>query len=479
MTDVLFIHSPMILYQDKDDALNFRSHGGDEKSYYPLGILYMAACLEKKGHSVSMIDVAAEGKTLVDVLGAILEKKPRIIGISSMTTSIASAVSLAKAIKEKFGDSIPVGLGGVHMCCDPTIIERFPYFDFGIKGEGEITFPKLVDRVKKGEKIKGIIPGELVADLDAIPFPARHLVNPDIYRREEQMKFEVPAAGILGSRGCPFGCAFCCIPAIGHKVRFRSVKNVVDEMVSVYDDCRGAYSFVDDCMTLDRNRTLAFCQEIQDRKLSCRWIASTRVNTMDDEVVRALKRAGCTDLYFGVESGHERIRNEVIKKKITDAQIKNAMQLCRRHGIVSNLFLMVGFPGETWNEVMATVRIGHKVGADMIGIHVTMPFPGTPLFDYAKDKGMIPKDLVDQYASGKLGRGFRGIWPLFIPEGLTLEDLVRAKKLAYRYFYLHPKWFWHRLLVWLRIKGKFSEDLKLLKIAWHVFRTGGTKGQLS
>jgi radical SAM superfamily enzyme YgiQ (UPF0313 family) len=250
-------------------------------------------------------------------------------------------------------------------------------------------------------------------------------------------------------------------------------------MVAVYDSCKGGYSFVDDCMTLDRNRTLAFCQEIIDRKLKCHWIASTRVNAMDEEVARAMKRAGCTDLYFGVESGNERVRNEVIKKKVTDEQIKNAARLCRKHGIVSNLFLMVGFPGETWPEMMDTVRIGHKVGADMIGIHITMPFPGTEIFDYAQKNGMIPKDLIDQYASGSLGRGFRGIWPLFVPKAMTLDDLFRAKKLAYRYFYLHPKWLWHRALVWFKIKGKFSEDLKLLKIAWHVFMTGGTKGQLS
>jgi len=479
MSDVILIHSPIILYKDDRERKEFGYHGGDEKSYSPIGILYMAAYLEKYGHSVKVIDVAPEGKNLVDILQIINQEKPKIIGISSMTSSIASAVSLAKSIKSKYGNDILIGLGGVHLCCDNTFLDRFPVFDFGIIGEGEKTFEEIVRKVKKGEKVRGVVKGEIIQDLDTLPFLARHLTSPEIYLREEQMSFEVPAAGILGSRGCPFDCSFCCIPAIGSKVRLRSPKNVVDEMEEVYDQCRGSYGFNDDCFILNRSHILNFCQEVIDRKLKVKFIASTRASVLDKEVARALKRAGCTDLYFGVESGSERVRNQIIKKKVTDKQIARAVSLCREHKILSNLFLMVGFPTETKKDMLATAKIGSKVKADVVGIHTTIPFPGTGIFKYALENDMIDKDIVDKYARGDLGKGFRGVWPLFIPKGFTLKDLIDIKRRTYIRFYFNPMWWIRRIRVWFIHPGKFKDDLKLFKIAFHVFRTGGTKGQLS
>jgi len=479
MSDVVFIQSPLLLYKNEDEKARFRSHGGDERSICPLGILYLVSYLKKYGHTARVIDVAAEGRTLVDILEIVKAENPKIIGISSMTTSIMSAVRLADSIKERFGDKFQVGLGGVHLCVDPEFTNRFPVFDFGLCGEGEKTFEELVRKAKKGERIKGLIQGEMIEDLDALPFPARDMVETGNYLREEQMNFEVPAAGILGSRGCPFSCAFCCIPAIGHKVRIRSPKNVVDEMEQVYDQCRGNYGFVDDCFILNKARILEFCQEIIDRKMKVRFIGSTRAGTLDEEIAKALHKAGCTDLYFGVESGSERVRNQVIKKKVSDQQIAEAIRLCRKYRIMSNLFLMVGFPTETKNEMLETARIGKKVKADIIGIHITIPFPGTEVFRYAIDHKMIPPDIVDKYARGQLGSGFRNVWPLFVPEGYTLEDLINIKKKAYMSFYLDIMWWMRRIRTWFLIRGKFKDDLKLFKIALHVFRTGGTKGQLS
>lgn len=479
MSDVVFINSPMLLYKNEDEKARFRSHGGDEKSIYPLGILYISSYLMKYGHTVRVIDVAAEGRTLVDILQIIKSENPEIIGISSMTTSIMSAVKLAECIKGRFGDKFQIGLGGVHLCCDPTFINRFPVFDFGVSGEGEKTFEELVRRAKKDEKIRGLIQGEMIKDLDALPFPATDMIKTGIYLREEQMNFEVPAAGILGSRGCPFFCAFCCIPTIGHKVRIRSPQNVVDEMEQVYDQCRGSYSFVDDCFILNKSRILEFCQEIVDRKMKVKFIGSTRANTLDREIVKALSEAGCTDLYFGVESGSERVRNQIIKKNLSDKQIADAIRLCREYRIMTNLFLMVGFPTETRNEMMETARIGKKVKADIIGVHITIPFPGTEIFRYAIDHKMIPSDIVDKYARGEMGRGFRGVWPLFVPENFTLADLINIKRKAYMSFYLDIRWWLRRIRIWFLIRSKFKEDLKLFKIALHVFRTGGTKGQLS
>jgi radical SAM superfamily enzyme YgiQ (UPF0313 family) len=284
------------------------------------------------------------------------------------------------------------------------------------------------------------------------------------------MKFEVPAAGILASRGCPFSCIFCSIPSKGKQVRFRSAENIVDEMESVYEQCRGQYSFADDCFTSNRERTISFCKEILKRNLKVKWVASTRADMLDEKTGSLLRQAGCTDLYFGVESGSEKIRNKVIGKNLSDESIKKAVKICRDNKIMSNLFLMAGFPTETKEDLKQTCKIGSRVKADAIGIHITIPMPGSKIYD-------ISRVNLDRYIQGK--KGFRGVYPFYIPEGLTLKDLKDAKKSAYRQFYLNPGWIFRRIIVWFTIKGKFKEDLKLFKLLKQVFIDGQTRGQLS
>lgn len=473
---MLLINSPIVIYENRWDKQKNYSTDGDERSTYPLNVLYLAAYLESKGHSVGVIDVTAEGLTLVDIKKKVEKLNPRIVGISSMTMGIRSAVLLAKKLKKR---GRIIGLGGVHLTCDPGFMKRFPYFDFGVVGEGEKVLADLVTKVKMGKSIKGLWQGEPIKDLDLIPFPARKYINPGIYRRNEQFKFEVPAASILSSRGCPFNCIFCSIPARGKVVRFRSAKNIVDEMEEVYQDCRGNYAFVDDCFTVNRQRVVSLCQEIIGRGLKTKWIASTRADCIDLELVKIMKEAGCTDLYFGVESGNDRIRNEVIGKRLAREKIREAVKMCRQVGIFSNFFLMIGFPSETKKEMIDTVKIGGQMKADIIGIHITIPMPGSRIYEYAVENKLIPKDIIDQYASGKLGRRWRNGFPLFVPEGVSLETLVKFKKLTYLYFYLSLRWWWRRLWVWIRNPWKFVDDWKLFKIAGHVFLTGGTKGQLS
>jgi len=129
--------------------------------------------------------------------------------------------------------------------------------------------------------------------------------------------------------------------------------------------------------------------------------------------------------------------------------------------------------------MMDTVNIGSRVKADIVGIHITRPLPATEIFNYAIENGMFPKDIIDKYASGEMGRGFRDTWPLFAPKGYTIKELINVKRMTYMRFYLSPTWWIRRIRVWFIFPGKFKDDLKLFKIAFHVFRTGGTKGQLS
>jgi len=480
MTDVILINSPIILNRKSDQYLYSE---GDEKSNYPMGLLYIAGYLEQKGVSVKVLDVAAAHLMLEDILQTVAEAHPILVGISAMTPGIRSAVTIAREIRIRLGRNVSIALGGSHVNSDETFIQRYPVFDFCVIGEGEKTTYDAFVKLKEGRDVHGLLQGESIDDLDALPFPARHLIDIHRYfRDEERRQGQRPAATMLGSRGCPYHCSFCSIPVIRHKVRYRSAGNIVDEMEAIYESCGGRYSFVDDVLTLSKKRTIELCDEIIRRRLKVKWCGMTRANTLTEKMVRHLSAAGCNDLFIGVESGNQRIRNEVIGKEITDDQIREAVKLCRKHDIHTNLFLMIGFPTESLHEVEDTIRIGQRVHADLIGIRITVPFPGTKIFEYAEQEGMIPPDLVDRYIQGKLGgknESFYRIWPLFIPRALNLQTVVRAKKRAYRQFYLNPAWIFRRILYWIRHPDRFTEDLKLFRIAPYALARGKTPGSMS
>jgi len=221
-------------------------------------------------------------------------------------------------------------------------------------------------------------------------------------------------------------------------------------------------------------------QEIITRKLKIEFMASTRANCIDEEMMKMLKRMGCRNLCFGVESGSERIRNEVIGKKVSDQDIIKSVALCRKYGITASLFLMAGLPTETKEDMKATVEIGSRVKADYIGVHQTTPYPNSRIYQQAIKEGKIPGTLLDQWASGVRGRDFRKSWMFYIPDGFTQKDMIDYKRRVYLRFYFDPGWMVRKLWYWLRHPKRFiQEDLKLFKLIPQIIRLGGTKGQFS
>jgi radical SAM superfamily enzyme YgiQ (UPF0313 family) len=470
MSDIVLINAPMIFSRKKPAE-------GDEVSNPWMGILYLASYVEQDGFSVKIYDPGAERLNLTDIINRLQKDKPFLVGISTLTSGIRSAVELAKRVKKEFGRNIALGIGGSHINVDPTFVERFPIFDFSVIGEGEKTFLQIVNDVKKGKKPKKIYQGEIIPNLDDIPFPARHLINPYNYvPRVREGLTEKPWAAIVGSRGCPFLCSFCSRNPEWRKVRFRSAKNIVDEMENVYKNYDGKFSFTDDAISLNRKITWTMCEEILKRKLPIKWLGMTRVNCVDEKLLELMAKSGCEELFFGVESGNERVRNRVIGKRITEDQIRNAINWCRKFDIRSSIFLMLGFPTETKKEIDDTVSFGAKFDPDFIGVHITIPLPGSKVFEEAKKDKIIDKNLIDKYARGKLGKkGFVGVWPIYIPKGLTAQDLFNARKQTYRKFYLRPKWIWRRILSYLRSIENLKHDLTLIRTGVYVLIHGKTQ----
>jgi len=456
MTDVLLIYPPVSYtaeFQQIKDDLNL--------DYPPLGFLYIAAALIEKGFKVKVIDTA-QMFDLKKTISFIKKEKPKVIGLSALTSNIRGAYQLAMEIKKKFGKEIQIGLGGHHLSSDPDVIKRFPVFDFGVTGEGEITFTKLVeDIIKKKKKVKGLFVGEVPRDLDKLPLPARHLVDFSRYQ-------DLWANNLIASRGCPYHCLFCSRPAVSQLCRFRSPKLVVKEMFAIRKVTgKNQFVFLDDTINLNRSHLLRLCEMIIGSDLKPKWSAQARLNLIDEKLVQQMAKAGCVKLMFGVESGNNRVRNKIIHKNITDSQIKKGFALCWRYGIEPDAFLMMGFPTETKKELEDTITFAQRFKPNIIGVHLTVPLPGSFLWKEMTTKDPLFKKTIDSYIKGDLGEGFRNNWPRYIPDGLSLEDLTLARNQAQRRFYLRPNYVFFRLkkdlTSWHNLKKDAIEALSLVR----------------
>jgi len=451
IVSVLLVNSPQSFLEVH--RVGEKRKSGEFLAYPPLGILYLASVLEKEGIEVNIIDCPARGSGTKEVAHAIEKEKPSIVGISATTPQTRTTVQLAKTLKKNFGRGMVIGLGGAHVTADPDFINRFPYFDFALTGEGEITFTRIVKEILKGKKIKGIYHGKAPANLDDIPFPARHLIDNDLYFMPIHGK---KFTSILGSRGCPYNCLYCSRPVIGRNVRYRSPRNVIDEM----EECIREYGiewfqFVDDTMTLNRNHTIQFCEEVIDRKLEVEWGCQTRVDLVDENLLMTMYTSGCREISFGVESGNERIR-KILRKSFSTETVFKAFKLCRKIGIETVAFFMLGLPTETTKELFQTVNFGKKIDASYIAVHVTTPFPGSDLFTLAINEESIPIDIWDKYTRNEFGNNL----PTYVPNTLTRKSLLEAQKQAYRNFYFRPQYILRRLFLDTHSMKKLKQDLR-------------------
>ncbi len=439
MANVCLIYPPISFKKESNINLDF--------SGPPIGLLYIASLLEKNGISVQILDIHDGRMNIDDIIKFLYKHRPSVVGISALTPTIRTGVEIAKAIKDSFGDEITICLGNCHISADPTVISRYPYFDIGIIGEGELTFLDITKRILGGEKVKGLFQGEIVKNLDDLPFPAYHLIDINRY-----LKYGMPAIQIIMTRGCPYNCIFCSRSGLSRKVRNRSATNVVDEMEKHFDICNGNFFFNDDTFSLKRDAVISLCDEIQRRKIKPKWKAITRFDRLDEKMVAKMSEAGCETLLCGVESGNERIRNEIVQKNLTDKSIYEGAKLCDKYGIHIELFFMLGFPSETKKELHDTITFPRKLkkmgikNIDIIGINPTILLPGSILWNKAVEEGFCDNDIVDKYISGKLGDGFREIFPYYIPKGLSWKDITDARRKGLLSFYLNPRYIINRTI---------------------------------
>lgn len=356
----------------------------------PLNLGFIAGFLEKNGAEARIIDELA-GQ---DVKKELEEYRPDIVGITAVTPLVGRAYQIAELCR-KLG--ILTVMGGVHASILPE--EALKHADIIIRGEGE----EAMLAIAKGEIDSGIVSKPYIKDIDDIPPPARHLMQMDFYLRtrdrlpDTYLDF-VPAhtktASILTSRGCPFSCTFCHNSWKGLPWRFNSAKRVVSEikeLVEVYDI--GALFFIEDNFFANRARVRKICELLKEENINIIWGASARVNGIDLEILQLAKTAGCRQVTFGFESGSQRIL-DVLNKGTTVEQNKRAIELCNEAGIIPQGTVMIGNPTETIEDIRATQRFLRESDIKSVGVCITTPFPGTKIWEWCQERGLIPESAA-------------------------------------------------------------------------------------
>ena len=449
MADILLLQPP----------ISFTNHlANSGLDTYPIGLCYITAVLKKDGFSVRAINNSDAAYSISSLLDIIEAENVKILGVSTLLATIPSTVKLAKAVKDRFSDRIHVLMGNAYPSIDPEIIKRYPFFDAAVVGEAEGFVSEHCQSVLSGKKVTGIVTGNYPENLDAIPFPAYSSMENTIYHRGHLIP-------IIGTRGCPFQCGYCARQALSKKVRSRSSANIIAEMKERLH-FTSAFYFQDDSATIDRKHVIDMCNAIIEEEMNVVFEMTTRLDLLDEEMIVSLKRAGCQRLIIGIESGNERIRNEIIRKNLSDDKIFKGMELTKKCSMPVQLMFMLGHPEETPKEIMDSVNFPLKLdrmgfgNIEMVGYHLTIPIPGTRYFEWGIKNGIVSPSVLDDYINGKLGDGYFGHWPYLIPSGLTYHDMLEYRRLATQSFHLRFKYILKRAWMGVRSPKILWQDIK-------------------
>jgi len=362
-------------------------------SYPSLGLGYLAAVLEQRGHRAAIFDFGLDPRRpLADEVADVLAFQPDLIGLTSMTSAYHSVEQTIELLRA--GTQATLVIGGPHATVFPerTLREQ-PALDYLVFGEGEETLLELVDVVegrRAAESVAGLCfrrAGEvvrnaerpLIRDLDALPLPARHLFQLErypLYGPDGERMLTV-----LSSRGCPFNCSYCFKGIVGRTYRQRSPDSLIAELkLLIRTYAIRSFYFIDDLFALDLKRLDALLERILQEKLDIAWQCLARVDRVNPEVLRKMAAAGCRQIHYGIESGNQAILDQ-IGKRITLTQVEQAVRWTAAAGIRAKGYFMLGLPGDTEETMQQTIDFAGRLDLDDAMFSLTTPFPGTRLWD--------------------------------------------------------------------------------------------------
>lgn len=438
--------------------------------YPALGIGYLASYLRKHDFPVQILDAHAMKLNPEKYKKSVIDSGSQIVGITATTIGWPGAVEAAKLAREALPDALIV-TGGPHLSVFPEESLSFPFIDMAVMGDGEETLLEVAQRLERGESLDDVAgtavktEGKVkinklrpwIEDLSSLPHPAVDLLPLERYKC---LTVDNPFFTMISTRGCPYKCGFCSQVYCGDRVRFRSAVDVVDEIETYVRDY-GAKEIVmfDETFTLNEKRVLEICRLIGERKLKFAWNIRTRVDTVTEKMMEALKEAGCYGLHMGVESGDPGIL-KIMKKGITLEQVRWAFKTARKLGFITRGYFMIGYLDETPDTYRATVNIARELKLDWASFSITTPLPATHLFEESARRGYVDPDFWKKYTLLQVSKEDFPHVPSEHWDENRLQDMMRQ---AYHSFYLRPAFAWRKLTS-LRSWKNFLDLFRGLKI---------------
>jgi anaerobic magnesium-protoporphyrin IX monomethyl ester cyclase len=437
----------------------------------PLGLGYLAAVLENNGYSVDVIDCQVLKLTQKQLESKLSQLQPDIVGVTSATLTYEPALEIAKITKEVCPNCLTV-LGGPHVTVmDEQALKEQPAADIVVRGEGEQTILELAnlkskDDLKNLSEVAGVTlrkNGQIIRttdrpfiqNIDDIPWPAyRHFQLSDY---KISGKIYLP---VITSRGCPFQCTFCLVNRMcGRHFRARSPKNVVDELEWLKDTYEAdAFSFYDDTFTVDKKRAKDICHEMKKRNVDLPWDCRTRVDQVTKELLAEMRNANCELIHFGIESGSQKML-DTMKKGTTVEQNEKAIKWAKEVGLSSAISVVIGYPGETPELLMQTIKFIRKTRPDYVYMCVAIPYPGTELYNLLKDLGWETSKEWKNYDEQNPTQVFKN-------QLLSSEKIEEARKKFYDQFF-SPSYILHQSLK----KDFYSQTMARIGLNHFLYRT--------
>lgn len=402
-----------------------------------VSLAFIAGAVEKD-FSVDVVDCIGEQMSWPRFEELLKAKRPRYLITYLISSIIYNDLRVAELAKELGATTIAIG---PHVSIMPESVGDFTSVDYIIRGEVEETIAELLGELEAGRTPAGV-PGiafrgddgvvitperPLMQDLGKLPRPRQDLLPLMNYRMP---MIDGPFTMVTTSRGCPYPCIYCRKMALwGNRVRLRPVDDIMDELIWLHELGVDNVVFLADLFTVNRKQVIELCQRIIEARLPLKWQCNSRVDHVDAEILSWMKRAGCWQIAFGLESGSQEVLDQA-KKGITVGQIEAAINMVDRFGIKAWGYFIIGLPGETKETIRQTIDLAKRLPLNLALFHVAVPYPGTEFNELAQEHGWLLSDRWED-----LDMNYSAI--VQYPE-LTAEEIDKATKRAFFEWYLRP-----------------------------------------
>jgi anaerobic magnesium-protoporphyrin IX monomethyl ester cyclase len=434
----------------------------------PLGILSLAGYLQTHtDHNIEILDTQPPNWSYEELSEIIKTKKPDVVGITAMTFTLIDVYKTIEIVK-KMHKNTKIILGGAHVHIYPNETITSNLVDYLVLGEGEITFKKLLDNINNKSKLhnlKGLVfkDGDNIINngispstenLDELGIPARNLI--DVTNYTSLLGRDNVITTMFTSRGCPFRCTFCDRPfsPVISGFRWRSAKHIADEIEECLQLGIHEAFIYDDTFTVRKDRVFELCEEIKTRKLKFRWDVRAHVNTINLEMLKAMKEAGCDRIHYGVEAGNNRMLKE-IKKNTTIEKVKKVFNWTKQVDMEILAYFIIGQQTEKINDIEDSIKLAKELSPNYVHFTIFCPYPATEIYDNGLKNGIIKEDVWKKFATNPTNGWELPVWE----ENFTRQELRELLVRCYKEFYLRPNYIFKNVM---RIKslGELKRKVK-------------------